>query len=105
MRKLTHDQWLKEGTSLFGKDFDDWAFVCPVCGHTATMRDFTLVGEARHKAYNECIGRYTGGRSAFSDQTGKPCDYTAHGLLNLCTSQVVAPNGELVSVFEFAKQM
>ncbi len=106
MREITHEQWLKEGVDLFGKNFDAWKFVCPACGHVASTRDFTLLrvtGATRNKAYCECIGRYVGGRPAMSNQRGQPCDYAAYGLIDLCMTQVIAPTNEKISVFEFAK--
>ena len=104
-RIIEKSQWMKEGTELFGHDMYSWKFVCPVCGNIASVeeyRQFKDKGATPSSAYQECIGRYTEGRSAFHDNEGKPCDYAAYGLFGMCRTEVVDNSGNKIAVFEFA---
>lgn len=44
---MTIQEWREEGKRRFGKDYMDWKFECPMCGHIASIRDFK---EAEPKA-------------------------------------------------------
>ena len=37
---MTIQEWREEGKRRFGKDYMDWKFECPMCGHIASIRDF-----------------------------------------------------------------
>lgn len=102
VRSISKDQWFKEGVALFGKNLSDWKFVCPICGNVASIREFEQAGASRDSAYQECIGRYVGGRSAMIEVGQTPCDYAAYGLIGVCTTVVMADDGTTVAVFEFA---
>lgn len=66
MLTLTYEQWLAEGTRLFGPDTRDWQFICPSCGTVQTARDFYALGFIPHTGEVgrligfECIGRHNG---------------------------------------------
>jgi len=109
MRKIKIEEWEKEGKELFGEDIFKWKYVCPMCGNVVSPEDFRQykdIGATPNSAYSECIGRYCKGRSAFSNKKaiGKPCDYAAYGLINVCKTSVILPDGHETSVFEFAKE-
>lgn len=103
---LTREEWIAEGTRLFGDDWLTWKFVCPVCGHVAAANDFREYrdkGTTPNSAYQSCIGRFiTGSPAAFGTPCVKPghgpCNYAAFGLLRLAPFVV-----EGVQVFGFAE--
>jgi len=111
MREITHEEWLKEGKALFGTanrptNYRAWKFVCPVCENVASVGDYEQYkdkGATPSSASQECIGRYAGGRSAMSIGLSQPCDYAAFGLIGLCETVVVMPDGTKIPVFEFAR--
>lgn len=39
MRKLTPAEWRDKAVALFGNDPMKWRFVCPSCGHEASVED------------------------------------------------------------------
>ena len=41
---MTIQEWREEGKRRFGKDYMDWKFECPMCGHIASIRDFKEAG-------------------------------------------------------------
>jgi hypothetical protein len=87
-KEYTKAEWLSEGERLFGKNFEDYKFVCPRCKRINTGREFKDAGAEPNAMYCECIGRY--------DKT-KGCDWAAYGLFDICTVHV---DGH--PVFEFA---
>jgi predicted RNA-binding Zn-ribbon protein involved in translation (DUF1610 family) len=111
-KEYTHAEWLAEGKRIFGEDFNQWKFVCPMCGHVQTIQDFR---DLHARGYDvtpdtarfNCYGRYVpaeGRRSAFIDgkETIKsPCDYTSGGLF-ICSPVVVIDDaGTRHSSFDF----
>lgn len=97
VKEMTRDEWLSKGRDLFGEDMKQWQFVCPGCGHVQLVEDFRQYkeqGATPDSARNECIGRYSKGRSWAFEKKGQPCDYAGYGLLNICPVKVV--DGEKV---------
>lgn len=84
----TKEEWLAEGTRLFGCHYEDWKFKCPACGNVASGHEFKSLGIEPNAMYCECIGRHT---------KGKGCDWAAYGLFDICTVHV---DGH--PVFEFS---
>lgn len=78
-KEYTVDEWRKIGTSLFGKDPENWKFVCPHCGNVASGIEFKEAGADINSIYCECIGRYV---------KDKGCDWAAYGLFDICTVHV-----------------
>jgi hypothetical protein len=77
-RTYTLEQWEAKGKELFGDDYYQWKFICPICKNVAAVKDFAEyknLGATPNSAYQECIGRYTGGR-----QGPFKCDWCAYGL-------------------------
>lgn len=89
-KKYKKEEWLAEGKSLFGENFEDWKFVCPRCKRINTGKEFKEAGAEPNSMYCECIGRY--------DKT-KGCDWAAYGLFDICNVEV---DGN--PVFEFAAE-
>ena len=65
--KTTHfdsiQAWKQHGAQLFGSDYRNWQFVCPVCGQIQSYWDF-LAGcldkqTAKDQYYFTCLGRYS----------------------------------------------
>ena len=101
---MTLDEWKAKGKELFGGDFLDWAFVCPVCKHVATARDYRDAGAPPGAVAFSCVGRWAGAkREAFGGpDDGKdlpgPCNYSGSGLFMVNPVEV-----EGFRVFAFAE--
>jgi hypothetical protein len=100
--EMTKDEWYARGTELFGAGYLDWRFVCPACGHIASVRDFKQYkdqGANPNSATCECIGRYDGHESVVMG-TAKPCNYTGYGLFDLCPVRVM-DGDKVIKCFAF----
>lgn len=106
MCKQTLAEWTNEGKQLFGKDFLEWKFECPVCGHVASIRDFKEVGADPNDAYQMCIGRVNGKGTKNQTDEGNGCNWAAFGLFGTVSKgrTVISDEGNEVSVFDFAKE-
>jgi hypothetical protein len=111
VRTITHQQWLAEGESLFGKDAKTWRFVCPSCGHVASLKDWKDAGAGEgHMAFS-CVGRFLAKtepeRKALDERTfkreGGPCMYAGAGLFAINPVIVKLPGGGERRAFEFAR--
>lgn len=101
--RYTFEEWQAEGERLFGADRFLWRFVCPVCGHVQSPRDFEQykdLGATPDSATSECIGRYSGARSAFV-KGQQPCNYAGYGLFRLSPVRVLIDDKE-IHAFGFA---
>lgn len=89
--RMTHEEWLNEAITRFGKDPQDWRFECPFCGNVSSPRDWMDNGESSenaHRASVECIGRLIGARGGLREGSKRkpdgspeqPCDWAAWGL-------------------------
>jgi len=100
--RFTHAAWHAEGVRRFGDDPMGWRFVCPSCGHVASVMDWKEAGAPEGAVAFSCIGRYMG---ATDDKTfhraGGPCDYTGGGLFKLNPVEVEV-EGKVQAVFAFA---
>lgn len=93
MRHVHHKTWFKEGTSLFGADPMQWKFICPVCGHIASTKEWMDAGATSGAVAFSCIGRW---------QEGVGCDYSGGGFIGLNPVTVLHEDGTTQCVFEFA---
>jgi len=96
MKTIEHDQWLRKGEELFGKDVKKWQFVCPGCKTVQTIQDF-IDAEVSKETISRSIGFSCIGR--FTDKKG--CKWTLGGLLRIHKLEVVQ-NGKAIPSFEFA---
>ena len=103
---LTLEQWLEEGLKRFGRDANRWKFVCPSCGHIASVADWRNSGALEGAVAFSCVGRWmslgkAAERAAFR-RAGGPCNYAGGGLIGLNPVQVMK-DGVIHRLFEFAK--
>ncbi len=100
-RTVTYTEWKAEGESLFGPDRLKWRFVCPACGHVASVQDWREIGAAEECIAFSCIGRWIkGSRQAFG-KGGGPCNYAGGGLFRLNPVTVITKDGDGAPIFEF----
>lgn len=96
---MTKEEWIKQGTEIFGADQMTWKFVCPVCGYVQSVADYKEAGAPFSAVAFSCIGRYLKtSRDAFSKEGDGPCNYAGGGLLKLNPVEV---DGE--RYFDFAR--
>ncbi len=93
---MTHEEFMAEGARRFGPDMSQWKFVCPVCGHVASVQQWREAGATEGQIAFSCIGRYIeGSKEAFATKfkakdknlTG-PCNYAGGGLFRLNPMEV-----------------
>lgn len=105
MEQMNRAQWFAEGVRRFGADQMAWKFVCPSCGHVATVQDWKDAGASEPDVGFNCIGRFKGdpevtAKAAFR-RAGGPCNYTSGGLFKIHELEV-AYNGVNHPMFRFA---
>lgn len=94
------EEWRQEGVKRFGNDEMKWRFVCPSCGHVATVEDWKKVGASEGEVAFSCVGRHiVGSTEAFGKRGRGPCDYAGGGLIRLNPVQIEGREG---NVFQFA---
>lgn len=102
--KYTLAEWRAKAAELFGEDWMKWKFVCPVCGHIASVQDWKDAGAPVQSAAFSCVGRWAGASAAVAKAKesavgpngirGKgPCNYAGGGLFKLNPVTVVDPDG------------
>jgi hypothetical protein len=99
--EMTLDEYQEEAERRFGNNKMNWAFICPVCKHIATVTDYKEAGAPEEAVGFSCIGRWTESKSAFNDPDCSPCDYTGGGLFRL---NPVIITGAKSTYFELAPQ-
>lgn len=100
-RTISHADWLAEAIQRFGKDPLNWAFVCPACGHVATLRDWHNAGAGEGGWAFSCVGRYLKNPTRMFQKPG-PCDYAGGGLIRLNPVTITFPDNATRETFEFA---
>lgn len=95
-RQVSADQWNAEGVRRFGRPARNWKFVCPRCKTVQSGQDFLDAGLSIEQAQKylafSCIGRFV---------SGKGCDWTLGGLLQIHTLEVLDDEGKAHPRFEF----
>lgn len=101
---MTHDEWTAEAVRRFGDDYMRWRFVCPSCGHVASVQDWKDAGAPESAVAFSCVGRWAGGdpEKTFMKQGG-PCNYAGGGLIRLNPVVVESEGGKVTRVFAFAE--
>lgn len=103
MTVMTIEEWLAEGHRLFGDDRMQWKFVCPSCGHIASVQDWKDAGAPRECVAFSCIGRFLPNcHEAFGGPESGPCNYAGGGLFAINPIHVKTPEG-IHQVFAFAE--
>lgn len=96
--QIPFEEWKEKAIELYGKDRNQWKFKCPSCGGIQTCQDFIdhKIEEPDTKFHFSCIGRWVKGRG---------CDWTLGGLFRIHKLEVIDPEGNKHSVFEFADEI
>lgn len=98
--RMTKAEWLARGRELFGDDMSRWRFVCPSCGHVATVRDWRHSGAGETAIAFSCVGRWLSKCVEMGERPG-PCNYAGGGLFRLNPVCIVEPDGREHNVFAF----
>lgn len=93
--------WLSEARRRFGDDKMKWAFLCPSCGHRATVADWKEVGATEGEIAFSCIGRHIKGAGELGCSPG-PCNYAGGGLFALNPVSITLEDGGVTTRFAFA---
>lgn len=105
-KKITFEEWEKEGESLFGKDKREWKFVCPNCKHIQCFNDFLKIGIDEETINNvigfSCIGRFMKDCKGELGNKIAPCNYAGGGLFGLNPIVVIHEKKEY-NCFDFAR--
>lgn len=92
-RSISHAEWKVEAENRFGKNQDDWEFICPVCKRISSIKDWRMAKAPMGAIAYSCVGRY--------DHSEPKCNYAGGGLFQL--NPVEVDFGESKQkVFEFA---
>lgn len=95
VRYATVAQWRAEAVRRFGERTENWAFVCPSCGMSATIGDMIRAGGTANDAPQECI-------SLYRYDTGD-CGCRAYREGTQGRGALIGADGEdLIEVFDFA---
>jgi hypothetical protein len=84
---MTYEEWITEARRRFGDDASKWAFVCPSCGHVATVKDWRDAGAPEGEIAFSCVGRHLPGASDVGERSS-PCNYAGGGLFRLNPTEV-----------------
>lgn len=98
---LSRTEWITEAARRFGPDPLDWRFVCPSCGHVASVRDWKDAGAPESAAAFSCVGRWTGRMGVSLWTKPGPCNYAGFGLFQI-NPVAVDHDGVIHCVFAFA---
>lgn len=82
MKAMTREEWHAEGVRRFGSDVKTWRFVCPSCGHVASVADWLAVGATKGEIAFSCVGRHMSNAADMCTKPG-PCNYAGGGLFKL----------------------
>ncbi len=96
--KTTAD-WHAEGVRRFGSDEMKWKFVCPSCGHIASVEDWKKSGASERQVAFSCVGRHLPNAKSIFCKPG-PCDYSGGGLIPLNPVHIEDRGS---NVFDFAE--
>ena len=98
---MTVEEWQAEGERRFGADTKKWKFVCPSCGHVASVQDWMDVKAPNGAIAFSCVGRWMKEHGHIWE--GKqPCNYAGGGLFRL--NPVKIEGMEDMPVFAFAEE-
>lgn len=76
-------EWQAEAVRRFGSDPLKWRFVCPMCGHEASVQDWKDAGAPSTAAAFSCVGRWLKKRKSALRRGKGPCDYAGGGLIRV----------------------
>lgn len=76
------EDWHAELVRCFGDDPMGWKFICPSCGHVASVQDWKDAGAPSNAVAFSCIGRWVESTAKIFEKPG-PCNYAGGGLFRL----------------------
>lgn len=100
--KMTEQEWRDEAVRRFGPDEMQWRFVCPSCGHVASVQDWKDVGATEGEVAFSCVGRHMENAKQMCQRPG-PCNYAGGGLIGLNPVSITREDGKETRVFAFAE--
>lgn len=95
------NDWRAEAKRRFGENEMDWKFVCPSCGHIASVSDWLAAGATEGEVAFSCVGRHIEGSQQMCKRPG-PCNYAGGGLIRLNPVKIITGPEKSTSVFAFA---
>ena len=98
----TRGEWLAEAKRRFGDDPMGWRFICPSCGHIASVGDWKAAGATEGEVAFSCVGRRMENSTELGQAPG-PCNYAGGGLFRLNPVTVTKDDGNTVDMFAFAE--
>lgn len=97
------EDWHAEARRLFGDDQMEWRFVCPSCGHVASVKDWKDAGSTEGSVAFSCVGRWLDSpHDAFQMGNG-PCNYAGGGLFAI-NPVSIQTGGTISHAFAFAEE-
>lgn len=100
-KSFSLEEWRNEARRRFGDDPMKWRFVCPSCGHIASVDDWKAVGASEDEVAFSCVGRHLQGAKQIFEPPG-PCNYAGGGLIGLNPVKIDMAPGKTTRVFAFA---
>lgn len=105
-RRVNLADFIAEAEQLFGKDRAGWRFVCPGCGHIASVQNYKDAGAPEGAVGFSCVGRWLGnGRDWVGQEGPGPCDYTTGGLINISPIILIDNEGKEHSYFDLDRRV
>lgn len=106
MITIKHEDWINEALKRY-QNPQNISFRCPVCGHSATVSEYSDVGAKDGQIGFVCIGRFlVAHKKAFGSShkniPNGPCDYTGGGFFRLNPVRVVFKDGTTSDYFDFS---
>lgn len=99
---IEHADWTEEAKKRYGS-FEDIKFRCPICGYSATVKDYQAANSTEGMIGFSCIGRLIGAkRQAFGGNGEGPCDYAGGGFFKMNPIQLTKNGKPLEEIFDFA---
>lgn len=101
---MTQKEFGDEMRRRFGDDKMAWRFVCPSCGHVASIKDWLDAGAGEGEVGFSCVGRHKpGARTAFGSKGEGPCNYAGGGLFAINPLTVKFDDGYEQRFFDIAE--
>jgi len=98
---LSLEDWRREAIRLFGRDPMKWRFICPSCGHVASVQDWKDAGAPEGTIAFSCVGRWLGKKEDAFQKGKSPCNYAGGGLFRINPVSVTI-DGTVHKYFDFA---
>lgn len=102
LASMTYAEWQVEALRRFGSR-GAIRFVCPSCGHVASVDEWLKAGAEPGEIGFSCIGRRLGADDANTFRNkGGPCQYAGGGLFRINPQPIVLEGGKVEHFFALA---